>query len=163
MDSKYASDKKMKPWIAILFGLIFTVSGIVTLYITVPDIVTYKRKDATFTKITSKVVDYNYDENSMAAVIVEYEVNGQKYRKQSNQYAMMPKEIGTEIFVKYNPSDPKDSIWVNEKTSLVFPIFGSFFAIGGFSVLISGVIACIVIKKNPPTEKKEDTIRVMYQ
>ena len=127
----------MKPWQGILFGLIFAVVGIGLLIFSVSTIASYNEKNKTYTEITSVVVDYAYDDEGLEAIIVEYTVDGQAYRKQSNSYSNMPKSKGTQVKIKYNPSDPSDAIWVNDSTNIVLPLAGGLFALVGIIIVVS--------------------------
>ena len=131
--------KPMKPWQGVLFGLIFTIIGIALLWFAVSSIKTYNEKNETFIETTSTVVDYKYNDDGLQAIIVEYVVDGQTYQKISNSYSNMPKSIGTEVSVKYNPNNPKDAIWTSDSNNIVLPIFGAVFTLVGVLVVISSI------------------------
>lgn len=131
--------KPMKPWQGVLFGLIFVIVGIALLCFAVSSIKTYNEKNETFVETTSKVVDYKYNDEGLQAIVVEYIVNGQTYQKVSNSYSNMPKSIGTEISVKYNPNNPQDAIWTSDSTNIILPIFGAVFTLVGVIVIISSI------------------------
>lgn len=131
--------KPMKPWQGVLFGLIFVIVGIALLCFAVSSIKTYNEKNETFVETTSKVVDYKYNDEGLQAIVVEYVVNGQTYQKVSNSYSNMPKSIGTEVSVKYNPNNPQDAIWTSDSTNIVLPIFGAVFTLVGVIVVISSI------------------------
>ena len=131
--------KPMKPWQGVLFGLIFVIVGIALLCFAVSSIKTYNEKNETFVETISKVVDYKYNDEGLQAIVVEYVVNGQTYQKVSNSYSNMPKSIGTEVSVKYNPNNPQDAIWTSDSTNIVLPIFGAVFTLVGVIVVISSI------------------------
>ena len=131
--------KPMKPWQGVLFGLIFVIVGIALLCFAVSSIKTYNEKNETFVETTSKIVDYKYNDEGLQAIVVEYVVNGQTYQKVSNSYSNMPKSIGTEVSVKYNPNNPQDAIWTSDSTNIVLPIFGAVFTLVGVIVVISSI------------------------
>ena len=131
--------KPMKPWQGVLFGLIFVIVGIALLCFAVSSIKTYNEKNETFVETTSKVVDYKYNDEGLQAIVVEYVVDGQTYRKVSNSYSNMPKSIGTEVSVKYNLSNPQDVIWISDSTNIILPIFGAVFTLVGAIVVISSI------------------------
>jgi len=131
--------KALKPWQEILLGLIFMVAGIGLLFFAVSTIKTYNEKKSTFIETTSKVVDYKYNNEGLQAIIVEYIVDGQNYQKISNSYSNMPKRIGTEVSIKYNPENPGDAIWSNDSTNIVMPIAGALFNIVGIALIISSI------------------------
>ena len=144
--------KTMKQSHKILFGLIFTIIGIAILCFASSSINTYNEKNATFTETTSKVVDYKYDDDGLQAIIVEYVVNGRTYQKVSNSYSNMPKSIGTEVSIKYNPNDPQDIIWTSDSTNIILPIVGITFTLIGIAILIYGIISG---KKKKILKKKQ--------
>lgn len=131
--------KPMKPWQGVLFGLIFVIVGIALLCFAVSSIKTYNEKNETFVETTSKVVDYKYDDEGLQAIVVEYVVDGQTYRKVSNSYSNVPKSIGTEVSVKYNPNNPQDAIWTSDSTNIILPIFGAVFTLVGVIVVIFSI------------------------
>ena len=137
--NRTVQSKPMKPWQGILFGLIFVIIGIAVLIFAVSSIKTYNEKNKTFVEITSRVVDYKYDDEGLQAIVVEYVVDGQTYQKISNTYSNMPKSIGTEVSIKYNPNNPRDAIWTTDSTNIILPIFGAVFTLVGFFVIISNV------------------------
>lgn len=132
-------EKTLKPWQEALLGLIFIIIGIVLLCFAVSSIKTYNEKNDTFIETTSKVVDYKYNDEGLQAVVVEYTVNGQTYKKISNSYSNAPKTIGTEVLVKYNPTNPQDAIWASDSTNIVLPIFGVIFTLAGVIIIISSI------------------------
>lgn len=135
-------------WQKILFGLIFVVVGIVLLYFAISSIKTYNEKSKTFIEITSTIVDYKYNDEGLQAIVVEYVVDGETYQKISNTYTNMPKSIGTELPIKYNPNNPKDAIWVSDSNNIVLPIVGVAFT-------LVGIFFIVLTVKN---EKKKKTI-----
>lgn len=134
---QFVQTKPMKPWQGILFGLIFSIVGIVLLFFSVKTITSYNQKNKTYTEITSVVVDYAYDDEGLKAIIVEYKVDGKSYKKQSNSYSNMPKSKGAQVQLKYNPTDPNDVIWVNDSANIVLPLVGGLFTLVGFIVIVS--------------------------
>ena len=131
--------KPMKPWQGVLMGLIFAVVGIALLFFAVSSIKTYKEKNASFIETTSTVVDYKYNDEGLQAIVVEYVVNGQTYQKISNSYSNMPKSIGTEVSIKYNPNNPRDAIWTTDSTNFILPIFGGVFTLVGIAIVIFSI------------------------
>lgn len=131
--------KPMKPWQGVLFGLIFAIIGIVLLCFAISSIKTYNEKNKTYIETISKVVDYKYDDEGLQAIVVEYVVDGQTYQKISNSYSNMPKSIGTEVSVKYNPNNPRDAIWTSDSTNIILPIVGVVFTLIGVLVVVSSI------------------------
>ncbi len=138
--NRTSQGKPMKLWQGILFGLVFVAFGIVILRLAISSIKTYNEKNKTFIEITSKVVDYEYDDEGLQAIVVEYIVDGQAYHMTSNSYSNMPKSIGTEVLVKYNPDDPQDAIWSSDSSNILFPLIGVVFILSGITILIFSII-----------------------
>lgn len=131
--------KPMKTWQGVLFGLIFAIVGIALLCFAVSSIKSYNKKNETFVETTSKVVDYRYDDDGLQAIVVEYVVDGRTYQKVSNSYSNMPKSIGTEVSVKYNPDNPQDAIWTSDSSNIILPIVGFIFTLVGIIVVIFSI------------------------
>lgn len=91
----------MKSWQGILFGILFVVVGVALLIYAVKTISSYNEKNETYQEIIGRVVDYDYDTEGLMALIVEYQVNGNTYRKISNEYSDNPRTIGSEVSLKY--------------------------------------------------------------
>lgn len=136
---RIVQSKPMKPWQGVLLGLIFAIVGIALLCFAVSSIKTYNEKNETFVETTSRVVDYKYNDERLQAIVVEYVVDGQTYQKVSNSYSNMPKSIGTEVSIRYNPNNPQDAIWTSDSTNIVLPIIGVVFILAGVIVVISSI------------------------
>ena len=136
---RIVQSKPMKPWQGVLFGLIFAIVGVALLCFAVSSIKTYNEKNETFVETTSRVVDYKYNDERLQAIVVEYVVDGQTYQKVSNSYSNMPKSIGTEVSIRYNPNNPQDAIWTSDSTNIVLPIVGVVFILAGVIVVISSI------------------------
>lgn len=134
---RFSSTKPMKPWQGILFGLIFLFAGIEVLLLSVSTIKSYNEKNETYKEVTSVVVDYDYNDDDLEAIIVEYVVDGQTYRKKSNTYSSVHKMKGTEVKLKYDPNNPSEAIWVNDSTNIVMPLFGGAFSLAGVFIIIN--------------------------
>lgn len=140
--------KTLKPWQQILVGLLFMILGIIFLFIAVKTINSYNEKNKTYIETNSVVVGYDYDDEGLQAIIVEYKVNGRSYTKTSNSYSNMPKERGTKVKIKYNPNKPKDAIWVKDSTNIILPIISGLFILIGLVVTIFGFIRIKKEKEN---------------
>lgn len=130
---------QLKPWQGILFGLLFVLVGVIFSFLAITTIKTYNEKNKTFIETTSKVVDYNYNDEGLQAIVVEYVVDGQTYEKASNAYSNMPKSIGTEVSIKYNPNNPKDAIWVSDSNNIILPAVGVGFTLIGIIMIIFNI------------------------
>ena len=131
--------KQLKPWQGVLFGLIFAVAGIMVLCFAVSSLKTYNEKNEYFVETTSKVVDYRENDEGLQAIVVEYVVDGQSYLKTSNSYSNMPKSIGTEVSIKYNPDSPQDAIWTNDSSNIILPVFGGIFTLVGLVIIVFSI------------------------
>ncbi len=136
---QFVHTKPMKSWQGIIFGLIFAVVGIWILLVSISSIKSYYQKNKTYTEITSVVVDYANNDEGLKAIIVEYIVDGKTYRQQSTLYSSMPKSIGTQVKVKYNPNNPSEAIWVNDSTNIVLPLVGGLFALIGIIFVVNSL------------------------
>ena len=73
----------------------------------------------------------------LRAIIVEYIVDGRKYRKESDKFSTITKLIGDKVMIKYNPKNPSDSIWKNDSSNIIIPIVGGLFVIAGILVFVN--------------------------
>ena len=131
--------KEMKPWQGVLFGIVFSIIGIFLIFFSIKTIKEYKEKNETYVETTAVVIDYDMNSDGLEAIIVEYTVNGEAYKKVSNIYSNNPKDIGSSVSVKYNPNNPKDAIWTNDSINVILPISGVLFTGIGIFVVISSI------------------------
>ncbi len=136
---QFNASNNMKPWQGIFMGLICFLIGAGLLWLSANNIIEYRKKNNEFTPITSTVVDYNYNDDGLKAIIVEYSVKGKSYRKTSGTYSTMPQSVGSSVELKYNQNDPQDSIWVNDSTNMILPLVGGLFAVIGVFIVISSI------------------------
>lgn len=73
-----------------------------------------KNKNSNYVDVMATIVGHNENNKRMQAVIVEYEVNGVKYKKISDVYTNNYQEVGTQVKIKYNPSNPDEVIWKDD-------------------------------------------------
>lgn len=130
-----------KPWMGILIGILFSIIGIIMLFISVKNIKSYNEKNDSYIETIADVIDYNYNDEGLKAIIVQYKVEGNYYQKASNTYSTSAKSIGSQINIKYNPEDPNDVIWSNDSSNFILPIVGAMF-------LLFGIVSSIVSIKN---------------
>ena len=128
----------LTPIKGLIFGLIFLAVGIGVLFMGFSQKEVYDEKNASYIETTAYVVDYNYNDDGLQAIVVEYEVDGETYTKASNTYSSMAKTLGTAVQIKYNPDLPKDAIWVNDSNNIVMPIFGGVFSLSGLFIMVQG-------------------------
>ena len=132
--------RPMRPIEAVIFGLVFTLCGVALLFYSFQTIKDYKEKDAKYIEVSAEVVDYKENSEGLLAIIAEYEVDGQKYTKTGSTFSNSPKSIGSRVSVKYNPKNPKDSIWKNDSTNLVLPLVSTGFTLVGLLIFITGIL-----------------------
>ena len=132
--------RAMRPIEAVIFGLVFTLCGVALLFYSFQTIKDYKEKDAKYIEVSAEVVDYKENSEGLLAIIAEYEVDGQKYTKTGSTFSNSPKSIGSRVSVKYNPKNPKDSIWKNDSTNLVLPLVSTGFTLVGLLIFITGIL-----------------------
>lgn len=143
MKIRFANNSKgrpMRPIEAVIFGLVFTLCGVALLFYSFQTIKDYKEKDAKYIEVSAEVVDYRENSEGLLAIIAEYEVDGEKYTKTGSTYSNSPKSIGSKVSVKYNPINPKDSIWKNDSTNLVLPLVSTGFTLVGLLIFVIGII-----------------------
>ena len=124
----------------LIIGILFFVLGIALGIYSFISIKNHDEKAKTYIESNSVVVDYNYDVNEngdeLRAIIVEYEVDGRKYRKESNDYSTVYRSIGDRVLIQYNPNNPSDAIWKNDNGNIIVPIVAGLFVIAGIIVVV---------------------------
>ena len=125
---------KVNPIVGIIFGVIITAIGIFATIILYNHGKELERKGKTFTETVATVVDNEHsrvkdDDDGMYrdvyTPIFEYEVNGVRYKGESNTQSSSKEQLGKEIHIKYNPANPADYILDSEAS------FGSMYFLFG--------------------------------
>lgn len=132
--------KPMKPWQGIIFGIFFIALAIGLIFFSSHMLETYNEKSKTYIETTSEIVDFEYNSDDTAFPIIEYTVNGKKYRTRINT-SSSTQRMFDKIQIKYNPNQPKDIILVNDAGNYIFFIASGILIIVGIIVIIKSVIA----------------------
>ena len=150
MQSRSSSPKAL-----VNIGIIMLVIGIVMGIIAGVMIYKYNKKKQTYIQTTGIVVEYltklqdsdgsepihpDGDEFEVYAPIVEYEVDGKKYKATYNTYMDNPPEIGSEMSIRYNKNNPKDVIFDKDRNNIGIPIIAGVFIVFGLASFISGKV-----------------------
>lgn len=129
---------KKTPKYGALLGLVFTVIGAGLLFLAFIVNNDYKQKNEKFVQIVGYVVDYDYDDD-LKASIVQYVVDGKTYRKTSGLYSSTSQSKGTSVKLKYNPENPHEAIWVNDKAYIVMIVASALGTLTGLIVMIASI------------------------
>lgn len=130
------SNNLLKPRLKYLFGLIFIGIGIMLLRLDFSSIKIYNTKNEVFIETTSKVISCNRNEHGLKSIVVEYVVDGKTYQKESKSYFNSSRNIGTEVLLKYNPKNPKESILFLDTIYIYLQVFAVCFIVGGILLMI---------------------------
>ena len=125
----------------LIIGIVVLIIGIGLGIFSYFNIKSYNEKDKTYKEAEAVIVDYNYEIDTdngdeLRAIIVEYEVDGRKYRKESDSYSTITKSIGDKVMVKYNPNNPSDAIWKSDSSNIIVPIVSGLFVLVGIFVVV---------------------------
>lgn len=125
----------------LIIGIVALLVGIGLGIFSYFNIKSYNEKDKTYKDTEAVIVDYNYEIDTdngdeLRAIIVEYEVDGRKYRKESDSYSTITKSIGDKVMVKYNPNNPSEAIWKSDSSNIIVPIVSGLFVIVGIFVIV---------------------------
>ena len=125
----------------LIIGIVVLIIGIGLGIFSYFNIKSYNEKDKTYKEAEAVIVDYNYEIDTdngdeLRAIIVEYEVDGRKYRKESDSYSTITKSIGDKVMVKYNPNNPSEAIWKSDSSNIIVPIVSGLFVLVGIFVVV---------------------------
>ena len=137
-------------------GIVMLVIGLVMGIIAGVMIFNYNKKKQTYIQTIGVVVDYDThledvfedgnpthpdgDEYYTYAPILEFEVDGKKYKAKYKTYMESPPELGTEMSLRYNKNDPTDVIFDKDQNRIAFSIIAGVFIAFGFIFLITGKV-----------------------
>ena len=108
----------------------------------------YAQKCQTYAEAQAIVVDHNYDSNNrIISTVIEYEVDGKKYRSTYNFKSLNIQPYGSTIKILYNPLHPDRITTIDSKISTLVLYFG------GFMVLLGFTGAIIAVNKNEQDRK----------
>ena len=93
-----------------------------------------KDKNSNYVETMATIVGHNENNKRLQAVIVEYNVNGVKYKGTSDIYSANYQEVGTQVKIKYNPSNPEEVIWREDISKNDIVIMGAGGAIALFGI-----------------------------
>ena len=113
-----------------------------------------------FVRVDAVVVDYkekyDYDDDQwMYSEIVEYVVDGVKYRAANSVWTNMPKSRGKEIEVAYNPDNPSQCVFV--KSQNIFSLV--LFIMSGIGLI--GLIAQFIMDRKAKRNSGDDNDNVL--
>lgn len=130
----------MKPWQTVIFGILFVIIGIASIIYGVYAFNNRNEKAKNYIDIEASVIDHDSQHDSEGSVtyapIVEYTVDGKKYKAKSTTYSSSVKPIGSKIYLKYNPTNPNEVIFVGDFGVIIFIIVGGVFIVVGIVIAI---------------------------
>ena len=95
-------------------------------------------KHETYIDAVATVVGYEDCEFSDGDIgskyIAEYKIKRNTYQIKSTDCTNVPKKIGKEVKIKYNPRNPSDAIFTNDITRYLLPSIGIMFVMAGVIV-----------------------------
>ncbi len=117
------------------FWLIPIISGLIICIYSVKVIPNKIKEEKTYIETTAIVVDYETcefdDGNTGESYVVEYKIDRDSFRLTSNSCATIPKKLGKEVKIKYDPNDPSKAIFANDIGNYLIPVAGVIFLICG--------------------------------
>lgn len=126
-----------KSWQSMVIGIVVLLIGIGLLVYSFLFNSNYSEKSRNYVETDAEVIGYHNNSEGLQAIVVEYVVDGKQYEKISNSYVDNPLLVGTTVRIKYNKDDPSDMIFVNDSSTIVFPIVGGIFTVIGLIFFIS--------------------------
>ena len=124
---------------SLLIGLLFIFLGTFAFVLGNFSLGNINRKDLVPTK--GVVIDYDdkySDGETLYAIIVEYEVDGQFFTIKGNSYSNTPRRIGSVVKLKYNPKNPAEAYLYDSKLELyIVGIISAIFV--GLGLLSIGI------------------------
>lgn len=121
---------------SLLASILVIIVGILLLFFGIKSVKTYKENKENYIETTATVIDYYYPglSDEGAQIVVEYEVNSQKYTAKSNYKTTSPKSIGEKITILYNPSKPEEAIFPGGSNYIIVSV-GAVFTLVGLLLL----------------------------
>ena len=117
----------------ILLGIIFIIVGIASTIYGVSHAKNQNLKEKEYIETEGTVINHRESdsEDETFAIVVEYQVGNQKYQKTSSEYTSSPKQIGSKVIIKYNPTNPSEAIFKGDKSSFMIILIGVAFTVCG--------------------------------
>ena len=123
-----------------IFGILTIIIGLVVLIFSINDIKKNNEKQKTYIETTATVVGYEeceLDDNDIGQrFIAEYQIDRNKYQIVSNTCGTVTKGLNKKVSIKYNPNNPSDAIFANDKSVYIAAAVGVIFIICGFVVVL---------------------------
>lgn len=109
--------KRLKRFL-VLGIILFIISGVVG-FKYFDSVKSYMTKYSSYITTTSVVENYKTSEDgTKKAIVSKYIVDGQAYFKISSDYYENPPVMGSLMQVKYNPENPAEAVWDNDKLNI---------------------------------------------
>ena len=104
-----------------------------------------KNKNSSYVETMATIVGHDENSKRLQAVIVEYTVDGVKYKGTSDIYQSTYQEVGTQVKIKYNPANPEEVIWREDVSKNDLIIMGAggllaFFGLGCALLNLSNIL-----------------------
>jgi hypothetical protein len=116
----------------------------------------YAQKCQTYLKTDAVVVDHNYDNNNrIVSTVIEYEVDGKKFKSTYNFKSLNIQPYGSTIQILYNPTYPDRITTIDSKVDAKILYFGGFIIFLGF--------AGAIIAVNKKDQYRKQVINGKYQ
>lgn len=110
--------------IAIIIGVAVFAIGIWLLVGTIGKNNNYMKTESIVVEIAEvRLNDTNGGKKTRYAEVVEYEVEGKKYRAQNNSYSNIPQDIGKKIIIYYDPTNPEKCMFPSSNYPAVIVVF----------------------------------------
>ena len=164
----YSSNRRTYPISSIIIGLILIGAGLFWGKITYDKMKDLEEKEKTYVETTSRVVGHKQNNDGQQAIIVEYTVDGVKYKDESDKYKDEYVEIGTAVKVKYDSTNPERIIWEeNNNDNIIFLIISGVVVFFGLCSVVNGISNCfkkqVVVPIRPLDENRELNDHEKYQ
>lgn len=146
MDNEMAAEleeKKIKSFLfktRIISSIILILGGLACFLIMYLNITDHTRKANEYIETNGFITYYDTNDDGLRAIVVTYEVDGEKYDLHSKDFVQKPQDIGNVVSIKYNPNDPSDAIWTYESIDIKFILIGIVLFLSGLFSFIGAIL-----------------------
>lgn len=129
-------NKKHTTLITCIFCLIV---GTCLLGISIKEIYDFTTKSNNYTGIDAKVIKHNYKDQKIVSVTLEYTIGDYTYTTTSSNNSDCIKSYGSTIYIKYNPNNPEEIIFVNRGINIIIPVISLVLLSVGLAIIIAEI------------------------
>ena len=121
-----------------VIGIIVLILGVFLTIFFTKNFKTEQKKHENYLETVAVVTGYEeckLDDDIGYRYIATYKIDRDSYQIVSMTCSNVPKKLGKEVKIKYNPNNPSDAVFTNDISRFILPFVGGIFALCGIVLI----------------------------